>query len=242
VILSIDAARTDITYDLSSQDVLPGFKRMIDLGVYSEGMIVSFPSATAVSHAVISTGADPSVTGITGNSIHFPGLRVDKTVSGFDGRYLLAEPIWMAADRQGMRAVVASFPQSTPGFWSGKVKSSVLFDPYSSLVSPISYSALYTTNKNIAGASYVSFTVAENWRNLQGLGAVYKPHQASVRLGDSVWWLLVYDSNNDGVLDKLAIVPNEKDASQSLAILSEGEWSKPLNTTITTHVVAPLLL
>lgn len=70
VILSIDAARADYTYKLASEGVLPGFKRIMDEGVYARGMIVSFPSATAVSHAVISTGAEPGVTDITGNRIH----------------------------------------------------------------------------------------------------------------------------------------------------------------------------
>ena len=57
---------------LTSQGVLPGFKYVVENGAIAQGMVVSFPSSTAVSHAVISTGAPPGITGITGNSIHLP--------------------------------------------------------------------------------------------------------------------------------------------------------------------------
>mgnify|MGYP001026404018 CR=1 FL=1 len=242
VLLSIDGARTDITYGLASKGFLPGFKRIMDEGVYSDGMLAPFPSVTAVSHAVISTGADPSVTGITSNSIHLPRLLVNKTVSGFDGEYLLAEPIWMTADRQGMKVAVTYFPQCTLKQWSSKL-TTVLSDLYSSLVSPICQSTLYTPNRTVTGATYVVFNPAANWISLERLGEVHRPHDASVRLGDSIWWLLVYDSNNDDILDKLAIVPDGKDASKAITILTEGEWSRPLYARIThemaTHLVAP---
>jgi len=243
VILSIDAARADITYELASEGKLPGFKRIMDEGVYAEGMIVSFPSATAVSHAVISTGAPPMITGITGNKIHLLGMPVYKSVAGFDGSYLKAEPLWIAADRQGLKAVVAAFPQSTPTAWKDVINNSVLFNPYDSFIWPISYSTLYTTNASIPAATYIELTQAVNWSNLESLGSVYVAYEASIKLGDDTWWLLVYDSNGDNLVDKVAIVPLEKDASKALAVLSEGQWSPPLNTTITyqnvTYVIAP---
>lgn len=244
VVISIDAARADITYRLASEGLLPAFKRIMDFGAYAEGMVVSFPSATAVSHAVISTGAPPKVTGITGNSIHLVGTPVYKTVSGFDGRNLLAEPLWITADRQGLKAVVAAFPQSTPSAWEGKVNRAILFNPYDAFIWPISYSKLYTTNTSISAASYVSLEVATNWSNLDKLGNVYRALETNIYMGDDLWWVLVYDSDGDLKLDHVALVPHEKDAEKAIAVLAEGEWSAPLNTTITynnvTYVVAPL--
>lgn len=62
VLLSIDAARIDYTMKLAEEGLLPGFKKVMENGVVAAGMIVSFPSETSVSHAVISTGAPPGTT------------------------------------------------------------------------------------------------------------------------------------------------------------------------------------
>ncbi len=244
VILSIDAAKAILTYKYAQEGLLPGIKKMMDEGAYAKGMIVSFPSATAVSHAVMSTGAPPYITGITGNSIHLVGLPVNKGVSGFNGKYLQAEPIWVTADKQGLLAVVAAFPQSTPSAWEGKVKRAVLFNPYDSFLWPISYSKLYTTNSSVPAAVHVTLHTATGWSNLNSLGKVYRAYEFNFTMGDDVWWVLVYDSNGDLKLDHVAIVPGVKDAAKAVAVLAEGQWSKPVNTTITynnkTYVVAPL--
>ncbi len=244
VIISIDAARADYTYKLASEGILPGFKKIMDEGVYAKGMIVSFPSATAVSHAVISTGAPPGVTGITGNRIHLPGSKVYQTVVGFNGAYLLAEPLWVTLDRQGLTAVVAAFPQSTPSAWAGKVSRAILFNPYDSFLWPVSYSKLYTTNNSVSKATVIEFTEATGWSNTNVIGNVVSAYESTIYMGDDTWYLYLADLNGDNYPDKLAIVPLVKDLSKAVAVLSEGEWSKPINTTITykgeTYIVAPL--
>ncbi len=244
VIISIDAARADFTYKLASEGILPGFKEIMDNGVYAKGMIVSFPSATAVSHAVISTGAPPGITGITGNRIHLPGTKVYNTVVGFNGKYLLAEPLWVTLDRQGLTAVVAAFPQSTPSAWEGKVNRSILFNPYDSFIWPISYSKLYTTNSSVDKATVIQFSQASGWNNTDVIGNVVSAYESVIYMGDDKWYLYLADLNGDNYPDKLAIVPYTKDLSKAVAILKEGEWSDPINTTITyngkTYIVAPL--
>ncbi len=244
ILLSIDAMRADMTFQLAEEGKLPGFKYLIDHGVVAKGMIVSFPSATAVSHAVLSTGAPPGITGITGNSFHEPGMKVYETKTGFSGAYLRAEPIWVTADKQGLKAIVAAFPQSTPSAWEGKVSKADLFNPYDAFLWPVSYSKLYTTNTSISAATVISFTPAANWSNTGVVGSVVEAYEANIIMGDDIWYLYLAELDGDGYPDKLAIVPGEKDLSKALTILSEGEWSKPLNTTITyngnTYVVAPL--
>ncbi|MET1160876.1 MAG: alkaline phosphatase family protein [Thermoprotei archaeon] len=243
VLFSIDAAKPEIMYKLAQEGNATGFKFIMENGYYASGMIVSFPSATAVSHAVISTGAPPNITGITGNAIHLPGTPIYKKVSGFDGRYLLAEPIWVTADRQGLKAVVASFPQSTPSVWKDVVKNSILFNPYGAFVWPISYSTLYTTNTSIPRATYITFsTPPVNWTGSLGV-SVYLAYESNIKIGDDTWYLYLADTDNDEYPDLLAICPNEKNLNKAVAILREGEWSEPINTTITykgqTYVVAP---
>ena len=244
ILLSIDAVRADLAFQLAEEGKLPGFKYLIDHGVVAQGMIVSFPSATAVSHAVISTGAPPGITGITGNSFHEPGLKVYEKLPGFNGAYLRAEPIWVTADKNGLKAIVASFPQSTPSAWEDKVTKADLFNPYDAFLWPVSYSTLYTTNTSIPRATVITFTEASGWANTDVIGSVVEAYESSISMGDDTWYLYLAELDGDGHPDKLAIVPGEKDLSKALTILSEGEWSQPLNTTITyngeTYIVAPL--
>lgn len=244
ILLSIDAMRSDLAFQLAEEGKLPGFKYLIDHGVVAEGMIVSFPSATAVSHAVISTGAPPGITGITGNRFHEPGLKVYETKLGFNGAYLRAEPIWVTVDKQGLKAVVAAFPQSTPSAWEDKVSRADLFNPYDAFLWPISYSKLYTTNSSISRATIIEFTIANGWENTDVIGNIVEAYEANISMGDDIWYLYLAELDGDGYPDKLAIVPKEKDLSKALTILSECEWSQPLNTTITyngeTYIVAPL--
>lgn len=242
IVLSIDAARADIFYALAKIGYLKGLKTIMDKGVIAEGMIVTFPSATAVSHATISTGAPPGKTGITGNRIHLPGTPIYKTVSGFSAEYLQAEPIWITVDRQGLKAVVAAFPQSTPKYWEDKVKQAILFNPYDAFLWPVSYSTLYTNNKSVPAATYIEIKPAENWTG-EELVKAKKAWEAEFKLGDDTWYLYIADLDGDDKPDKVYIVPLEKDLGKALTDLREDEWSKPLNTTITykgaKYIVAP---
>lgn len=186
ILLSIDAMRADLALQLAEEGKLPGFKYLIDHGVVADGMIVSFPSATAVSHAVISTGAPPGVTGITGNRFHEPGLKVYKMKLGFNGAYLKAEPIWVTIDKQGLKAVVAAFPQGTPSAWEDKVSKADLFNPYDAFLWPVSYSKLYTTNSSISRATIISFTQASGWQNTGVIGNVVEAYESNITMGDDM--------------------------------------------------------
>ncbi|MEM0001474.1 MAG: alkaline phosphatase family protein [Desulfurococcaceae archaeon] len=240
VILSADAMRFDHLTKLASEGKLPNISRMMNNGVYAE-LVTVYPTATAVAHAAISTGAPPGVNGITGNSIHLPNTPVTSTVSGFSGLYMVSEPIWITADKAGLKAVVVSFPQSTPPAWN--VSRALLFNIYDASAAFTS-SALYTTNKTISGGTYIEFKQATDWINVEKvLGTVSSALESSIKIGDTSWYLYLADLNGDGKYDKLAITP-VKDLSKAYAILSEGEWSKPINTTIVyankTYTIAPL--
>jgi len=181
---------------------------------------------------------------IGGPSALDPGTPLTSTISGFNGSMLLAEPLWVTVDRQGLKAVVAGFPQSDPWAWEGKLKQSVVFNPYDSSMGSPTYSTLYTSNKSIPRAYYVNITPASGWTgSLPGV-TFYNTWEASFNFGDEVWYFFIADTNSDFNPDIVAIVPREKNLSNALAVLKEGEWSKPLNTTLTyqktTYIIAPL--
>ncbi len=240
VVLSIDAARFDHLVKLAGEGALPNIAKMLKEGIYAD-MVVVYPTATAVSHAAISTGAPPGVNGITGNAIHLPGTPITATVSGFNGSYLVSEPIWMAADRQGLKSIVVSFPQSTPPAWS--TKKSLLFNIYDASFA-FTYSTLYTTNKSVPRATYIELREAVNWTGVsEVLGSVARALESNITIGDTVFYLYLADLEGDGLYDRLVIAPT-KDLRKAYAVLREGEWSKPVNTTVTyrgsTYTIAPL--
>lgn len=162
-----------------------------------------------------------------------PGTAVNKVVYGFDGSNLQAEPLWATLERQGLKAVVAAFPQSTPSYWASRVNTSILFNTYDSFI-PVSYSTLYTSNSSVGAARVVNFKEAVNWSGVSDVhGGVSLALEAEIPMGDDKWYLYLADINGDGYPDKVAIVPLEKDLRKAVAVLGEGEWSKPVNTTIT---------
>lgn len=91
-------------------------RRTVQEGALADGMLATRPALTAVSHASIWTGAGPEINGVTFNSTPVAPRsehRAAEAAIGFRGTRLKAEPFWVAAGRQGVRAVAF---QPTQGF------------------------------------------------------------------------------------------------------------------------------
>lgn len=139
IFISIDAGADWIFDELLKRGKAPAFARMADQGAHADALITVMPTLTAVSHASLWTGAWPDVHGITGNNV--PVLprsqhRVTQSRSGYENGGLTAEPIWIAAARQGRRVMVgqatgaAPFPTS----WSDRL---LMFDTYAAPLLPL---------------------------------------------------------------------------------------------------------
>jgi len=104
----LDAFRYDFLERYA--DRLPHLVSMREGGASFEGRVTVLPTATAVSHATLSTATDPRIHGITGNRVYDPGSgrRVDP-FEGASPRNFMALTV---ADRWGTatagRAVIAS--------------------------------------------------------------------------------------------------------------------------------------
>lgn len=105
--ISMDGVRADYL----DRGNLPFFKRLQTEGAFSRHFQPSFPPITFPSHCSEATGVPVEKHGITGNnfydsatqqSYHFPG----------DSTLLQAEPIWLTAERQGVRTLVYDWPLS----------------------------------------------------------------------------------------------------------------------------------
>ncbi len=111
VLVSMDGFR----YDYVEKYKLPNLKRIATEGVSAEAMIPVFPSKTFPNHYSIVTGLYPEKHGIVSNSFYDPdrnqNYRIGDRSKVEDGSWYAGTPLWVLAEKQGMRA--ASF------FWVG---------------------------------------------------------------------------------------------------------------------------
>jgi hypothetical protein len=100
ILLSFDGVR----HDYLSRDRLPAFERIAREGARAEALVPIFPSTTFPNHVALATGAPADVHGIVANK--FQDAALGAFDYGNDARFLDAEPLWAAAERQGVPAAV----------------------------------------------------------------------------------------------------------------------------------------
>jgi len=105
VLISLDGVR----YDYLDRGGLPALERMAREGVRAEALVPVFPSLTFPSHVSLATGTYPDRHGVVAN--RFLDAERGEFDYGNDASFLEAEPLWVTAERQGVRAAVL--------FWVG---------------------------------------------------------------------------------------------------------------------------
>jgi predicted AlkP superfamily pyrophosphatase or phosphodiesterase len=116
VLVSIDGFRPDYRATAPT----PTLDRLAAEGVRAERLVPVFPTLTFPNHYSLVTGLHPEEHGIVGNSMFDPAFAAAGTDSTFslgdrealaDGRWWGGEPIWVTAEREGIR--------TAPLFWPG---------------------------------------------------------------------------------------------------------------------------
>lgn len=111
VILTVDGTRWDAIEGIDS------FARMEKIGFRAKKMRSIFPSQTCPTHASIATGVRPSAHGIMSNQ--FLDRETGKRFSHEkEASWLQAPPLWVLAEKAGLRAAVSEWPVSA-GEWDG---------------------------------------------------------------------------------------------------------------------------
>ena len=110
VLASLDGFR----WDFARRGITPNLEALAARGVTTERMIPSFPSKTFPNHYTIATGLYPGHHGIIANNLRDPVLgtfSMSNRAAVGDARWWGGEPIWVTAERQGLR--------TAPLFWPG---------------------------------------------------------------------------------------------------------------------------
>ncbi|MFL5620584.1 MAG: ectonucleotide pyrophosphatase/phosphodiesterase [Gemmatimonadaceae bacterium] len=112
VLVSLDAFR----YDFIERYRPAALERLAARGVAARALIPPFPSKTFPSHYTIATGLYPGHHGILANTFYDPAFggwfRVKDSTTVRDGRWYGGTPIWVAAEREGVRTSVYFWPGS----------------------------------------------------------------------------------------------------------------------------------
>ena len=105
VIISLDGNR----WDYPEYYEMPFFDSLATVGV-SARMEPSYPSSTFPNHYTMATGLVPDHNGIVNNSFWNPdtehGYSMGDPEVRFDPRYYLGEPVWVTAQKQGVKCGV----------------------------------------------------------------------------------------------------------------------------------------
>jgi hypothetical protein len=115
ILISMDGVR----HDYPDRDALPAFARIAREGARAEALLPAFPSITFPAHTTLSTGAHPDRHGIVNNLFETPD---GEFRYGSGPPALAAEPLWAAAERQGVRAATFFWPISEAD-WHGVAPS-----------------------------------------------------------------------------------------------------------------------
>jgi predicted AlkP superfamily pyrophosphatase or phosphodiesterase len=93
----------------------PTLHRLANAGTHARRMLPAFPSLTFPNHYTQVTGLDPDQHGIVHNTMVDPGLADEFSLSNRaavgDGRWWGGVPVWVSAERAGLR--------TAPLFWPG---------------------------------------------------------------------------------------------------------------------------
>lgn len=117
VLISLDGLGTQLFDADPVSDELRSLKALRARGAMADGLVPHMPSTTANTHAALWTGAWGDVNGITSNDMPLPpraSRQAFARVSGYRSNGLRAEPLWVAAARQGVRTVAQQATQVYP--------------------------------------------------------------------------------------------------------------------------------
>lgn len=200
-LLTEDGANAEVMEEMASQGKLPNLGRFRKEAARAEYIITNFPSKTAPSHASLFCGCFGDRNGISSNMVQKgKDFTILDLSTGFSASNLLAEPVWAATARQGLKTVILYNPQCGPAkkFLDGPGgKNLVIFDGYGTEKSPYEILEMKDTKPSTM-----------KWKNAP-------KHEGKIitrefKVGDTTLHLAILDTDINGKTDYTRIAVAEK--------------------------------
>jgi hypothetical protein len=125
LLISLDGLRPDYL----ERAATPFLDRLVREGVISREAAPPFPSVTFSSHVTIATGVSVARHGITGNTFYDNRTGQLHRYAG-DQALLEAEPLWITAERHGVRTLVFDWVNAHAQAQAGPITASYFGDRY----------------------------------------------------------------------------------------------------------------
>jgi predicted AlkP superfamily phosphohydrolase/phosphomutase len=241
MVLGIDAPIVTRVVAWARAGELPTLQAILERGVFAPNTLVPFPTITPPGWTSIATGAWPGTHGITDFDNHIPGTPLDLTHKAFDSREVLAEPIWVAAERAGKRSIVMNYPTSWPshlqdGWLVGGVGTMVNDWRLDVKMGTFSLSNLtrdiMLTNESYPFATEVTFEPASGWEGVEHgpralqAKATFLPMRSLLNLEPITWHVLLDQSAGNGY-DTVTVAKGKR-KQDVMARLKVGEWTSSI--------------
>ena len=112
ILISFDGFR----WDYMDKTDTPNLDRLVANGIKADALIPSFPSKTFPNHYTIVTGLYPENHGIVANTMYDPVFGATFSLGNREevqnGRWWGGEPIWVTAEKQGLKTLCNFWPGS----------------------------------------------------------------------------------------------------------------------------------
>ncbi|MCD6466046.1 alkaline phosphatase family protein [Candidatus Bathyarchaeota archaeon] len=224
MLIGLDGADHLMFEKFCNDDIMPNIKRIMDEGAYARALPCP-PCDTPTNWTTIATGALTRTHGITGFDIHLPGeplVNTHKPMAEWEKGIDLCqvERLWDVAEKSGMRCLMLNYIGICPLMGHGRRVIVGGPRPGGSHKQRVAPGVIYTTEPvtNDENFKVITLNKAEDTR-LSSFSPVLK---ADLKIDDVFdCRLFLIDSCGQGY-DKMII---RGENSNSLATLSEGEWS-----------------
>jgi predicted AlkP superfamily phosphohydrolase/phosphomutase len=229
ILVSFDGFSEPPMRQFSDAATSPVLWSMFNTGACAEASRTAFPSVTPTGHASIFTGAYANVDGIAAQQngkLPLPQTTILDWIDGYSAEALRAEPIWIAAARQGLRVFSHMATQSpgAPGYPDVDAPTEAMARARASAAATLrrpEIGVINVYNEKIADASAFSADsnpsrVASGWRGMPGLGrGTAAPRELSWALGaegDSLHALFYVGRDGRGAV----VVSSSRDARRGV--------------------------
>lgn len=226
MIIGLDSAVPEFVKKFAKDGTLPNMRRLMDEGIFGEGFC-THPTLTGTNWSSIVCGTWPGTQGTSCMFTHFEGEPLNRAHSSFLSTSSRCEPLWETGEKVEKKSILMKYPCTVPPMTKESIQVEGTGAPFYGL-NPFEIApCMCFSNQTYPLAQKVQLKKAAGWKNapkshrepLEALVEV-KSKTSKTKQGFNI---LLIDSAGAGY-DQV-VISKSKDADNSVARLSVGEWS-----------------